>query len=450
VLIVRLSWALLAIAAAIKTGLTGTASPASELDVTVTLVSDRTEVGTSHNTSRTGEILPLTGVRIIAALWVVLFHIRGNLELEFPELGRLLDPILSHGDLGVDLFFALSGFVLTLNYVDRMGERLSRRGITKFVWARLARVWPVYFVTLNIAMLWHGWLMARGGPDPVKPEDFSALSYLRQVFMVVMWNEPDSDRVTWNGPAWSISCEWLVYLLFPFIALLLLRLTWVLRIRHLVVLGIIALLPAVMLALVSGTLYWPYLWVLRLLGSFVAGGIACLLARRIAKTKRNDTIATWCSAGFTVGVVAILYLSWATDHPRYYVLAAFLFTPLLIALAISDRGLSRVLSTRAFVVGGYFSYSLYLVHMLVIEPIWWVQTQWPHALPPHTLATKIVFLSVPIVACLAAYVMWRWVEEPARITMRAMTKSPMRPSPQLGNVAQPADVETPRPVHEPA
>ncbi|MEV4319669.1 acyltransferase [Actinocrispum sp. NPDC049592] len=413
-------------------------------------MSDRTEVGTPHNTSRTGEILPLTGVRIIAALWVVMFHIRGNLETEFPWLRDVFGPVLTHGDLGVDLFFALSGFVLTLNYVDRMGDRLKRSAMTKFVWARLARVWPVYFVTLNIALIWHGLLALRGSTDPVKPEDFSALSYLRQVFMVVMWNEPDSDRVTWNGPAWSISCEWLVYLLFPFIALLLLRLTWVLRIRHLVVMGVIALLPAVLLAMVTGSLYSPYLWVLRLLGSFVAGGIACLLARRIAKSSRNDTIATWCSALFIVAILGILYGAWYSGHERYYVLASFLFTPLLIALSISDRGVSRLFSTRAFVLGGYISYSLYLVHMLLIEPVWWIQNEWPDVFPVHTWQTKAIFLGLPVIALVAAYLMWRFVEEPARKAMRAMTKPPVRPTPQIDNSAKPTAMDVPTPVHEPA
>jgi len=422
----------------------------SELDVTVTPVSNRTEVGTSHDTSRAGEILPLTGVRIIAALWVVTFHIRGNLYVEFPELGRIVSPILNHGDLGVDLFFALSGFVLTLNYVEKMGDRLNRRDTARFLWARLARVWPVYFVTLNIAALWHGWLLMRGGPDPVAPDEFSVLSYLRQLTMVVMWTEPDSDRLTWNGPAWSVSGEWLAYLLFPLFALLLLRLALVLRIRHLVVLGVMALFPAVLLAVVSDSLYSPYLWVLRLLGSFVAGGIACLVARRVDRTRRNDTIAAWSSAGFTIGIVAILYLSRLAGHERYHVLAVFLFAPLLIALAVSGRGLSRVLSTRPFVLGGYISYSLYLVHMLLIEPIWWAQNVWPAVLAPQTVLTKLVFLSVPAVACVAAYAMWRWVEEPARKTMRAMTKPQARPSPQLGNGVHHSGLDIPRPAHEPA
>jgi peptidoglycan/LPS O-acetylase OafA/YrhL len=406
-----------------------------ELDATVTGVSDRAE-GLPPHEGRTGEIRPLTGIRIVAALWVVFFHIRGNLYLEFPGVGRFLSPILNHGDLGVDLFFALSGFVLTLNYLDRLGDRLSRRDTARFLWARLARVWPVYFVTLNLAALWHGALLLRGGPDPVAPSDFSALSYLRQLTMVVMWTEPDSDRLTWDGPAWSISCEWLAYLVFPLIAMLLLRLAWVLRARHLVLLGAIAMFPAILLAVVSGSLYWPYLWLPRLLGSFVAGGIACLVARRVIRTRRTDSIAGWAAIGLAVAMIAILYGARVVHQERLSVVATVLFAPFLVALAVSGRGLSRVLSSRPFVLGGYISYSVYLVHMLLVEPVWWAQNVWPQAITPHTLTAKLVFLALPALACLAGYAMWRWVEEPARKTMRAMSSMPGRPAGRPSNGAR--------------
>jgi len=78
------------------------------------------------------------------------------------------------------------------------------------------------------------------------------------------------------------------------------------------------------------------------------------------------------------------------------------------------------------VLGGHISYSVYLVHMLLIEPIWWAQNTWPETFAPHTVLIRALFLSVPVVVCLVAYCMWRWVEEPARLVMRGMTKRPMR------------------------
>ena len=62
--------------------------------------------------------------------------------------------MLDCGAQGVDLFFILSGFVLTWNYLDRMGESWSWRSTLRFLWLRLSRVWPVYLVTMHLAALW--------------------------------------------------------------------------------------------------------------------------------------------------------------------------------------------------------------------------------------------------------------------------------------------------------
>jgi len=369
---------------------------------------------------RPGEVLPLTGLRIVAALWVVLFHIRGNLWTDFPGAARYLNPILEHGDLGVDLFFALSGFVLTLNYADRMGNRLTGMGTLRFLWARLARVWPAYFLTLNIAALWQGALMATGSHNPVVPDEFSVASYLRQALLVVLWTESDFDRLTWNGPAWSVSAEALVYLLFPVLVLLLPRLGRVLRIRQLLLLGTAAVFPAVFFAVITGSLYYPDLWMLRLLGAFISGCLACMVAGRIRRTARTARLGSVAAPVIVLMVLTVFYASHYADRNFLACTVVLLFAPLLTALAISDGGLSRLLSTRPAVFGGHISYGVYLAHMLIIEPLWWSQTEWPWLLAPKTPLFRVLLLVTPALACLGGYLLWRWVEEPSRRYMRAM------------------------------
>lgn len=377
---------------------------------------------------RIGEVLPLTGVRIVAAMVVVLFHIRGNLFTEFPGVTRYLNPVLEHGDLGVDLFFTLSGFVLTLNYYHRLGNGLTRRNVGSFIWARLARVWPAYFVTLNIAALWHGALLAAGSHNPVEPDEFSVVSYLRQASLVVLWTESEFDRLTWNGPAWSVSAEALVYLVFPVLVLLLPRLSRVLRARRLLMLATLVMFPAILFAVVGGSLYLPNLWLLRLLAAFVSGCLACLVVKRIQRSERTERLGAWASAGILLAILAICYGSHLANHNVWAVSVVALFAPLLVALAVSQRGLSRVLSTRAAVFGGHISYSVYLVHMLLIEPLWWSQSQWPWLLAPTEPLFRVLLLSVPVVVCFFGYLLWRFVEEPARKTMRAMQNPPQDPA----------------------
>ena len=82
-------------------------------------------------------IRQLTGIRFVAAAWVLLYHLQGPLN----TIGLLVIPgvsdVLRVGRLGVDLFFALSGFILTHTYLRRMGPALRARGALDFWWLRL-------------------------------------------------------------------------------------------------------------------------------------------------------------------------------------------------------------------------------------------------------------------------------------------------------------------------
>ncbi len=172
---------------------------------------------------RTGEIKALTGLRIVAALWVVLFHFRPLLWEASPRLKDDLEPLLNAGAQGVDLFFILSGFVLTWNYLDRMGPSFATRATLHFLWLRLSRVWPVYLVTMHIAALWIIFTLHVGNVPSPDADKLTAISYVRQVFLVQLWFEPFFDGTSFDGPAWSISAEWLAYLLFGVLVLVIFR-----------------------------------------------------------------------------------------------------------------------------------------------------------------------------------------------------------------------------------
>src|ERR1700759_4633296 len=186
---------------------------------------------------RSGEIKALTGLRIIAAVWVVLFHFRPMLSDASPDFRDALAPVLNCGAQGVDLFFILSGFVLTWNYLDRMGWSWSTRSTLHFLWLRLARVWPVYLVTLHLAALWGIFTLHVGHVPSQGIDRFTAVSYVRQVLLVQLWFQPFFDNSSWDGPAWSISAEWLAYILFGVLVLVIFRLERATRARNLMWLG---------------------------------------------------------------------------------------------------------------------------------------------------------------------------------------------------------------------
>ncbi|WP_164737306.1 acyltransferase [Georgenia sp. SYP-B2076] len=380
----------------------------------------------------------LTGIRIVAALWVVLFHIRGNLYSEFPGLDRWVGPVLDQGGLGVDLFYVLSGYVLVLNYGSRMGQRFHLGASGRFWWARLARVWPAYVVTLMVAALWHGYLLATEQNDPAAPRDFSVLSFLRQMFLVVQWTEPDSDRLTWNGPAWTVSAEALAYVAFPVLILLVYRFAAVFSARGLAVLALACVVPTAILIASFGTLYAPFLWMLRIGGSFLAGAVACAAVQHLRGSSRERAWASHLALGVVVVMVAGFF---AADRAGLaHVTPAFaipLFVALVGALGLADRHLARLLSTRVFVVGGMASYSVYLVHMLLVEPVWWLQGEYD-VLAPGTTGSAVAFVALPFLIVAVGYALWRWFEEPARRRMKAMGAVRATAVPTAGDAARAA------------
>ena len=103
---------------------------------------------------RTGEFRALTGLRIVAAAWVVAFHFHFTPLDGVATAARAFGPLVSAGALGVDLFFVLSGFVIAHTYLDRLGPALRVAATARFFWARAVRIWPAYAVVLHVSGLW--------------------------------------------------------------------------------------------------------------------------------------------------------------------------------------------------------------------------------------------------------------------------------------------------------
>lgn len=378
---------------------------------------------------RTGEIKALSGLRIVAAVWVVLFHFRPWLEVSAPGFRSALAPVINCGAQGVDLFFILSGFVLTWNYLDRMGESFSMKATLHFLWLRLARVWPVYVVTLHLALAWIIFTLYVGHlPSPVA-DQLSAVSYARQVLLVQLWFQPFFDGSSWDGPAWSISAEWLAYLLFGVVVLAIFRIARATRVRGLLWLAVAACLPPTLLLLATGHFYTPWSWLPRIVMQFTAGALACAAVRKMQLSEAGQRRAGYLSVVLCAGIIGILYFLDA--YPVAKVsdssgLVDVLFVPLVASLAVGIGSLPRLLSTRIMVYGGYISFSLYMVHEIVHTAWNWFTAQFEIILTPSWSA-KLIMVGVFAVAFLGAVLLYHFVEEPARIWMRNMVKERQPP-----------------------
>ena len=232
-------------------------------------------------------IRQLTGIRFVAALWVLLYHLQGPLDTMGVMAIPVLNDVIRVGRLGVDLFFALSGFILTHTYINKMGGRLAAGATLEFWWLRLARIYPVHFVMLNIAGLA---IVAQAfitGVDRERPW-LNPVDYVRNLLLVQEWG-PHPSR-GWNIVGWSLSMEWLAYLIFPLLILVLLALHKRAAMPVLIVAWFVALLPLLIRGSYTVDPYYTDLWgsVVRVLTEFTAGAITYLIVLRFIPEGASD------------------------------------------------------------------------------------------------------------------------------------------------------------------
>lgn len=166
-------------------------------------------------------VAALTGLRGVAAIFVFLYHYDTfnpgiRLDLKIPVIGPVLQFPLGLGWAGVDLFFVLSGFLLTLPfaYARLNGRPLPALG--RYYQRRLLRVFPAYWAQLAILLVGGAWFLV------YRPlEGIDLLAHLGMVFNV--GPEPVRPML---GVWWTLPVELSFYLILPVIAALMRPRRW--------------------------------------------------------------------------------------------------------------------------------------------------------------------------------------------------------------------------------
>ncbi len=351
------------------------------------------------------ELRALTGVRGIAAWFVVFYHIR----LSIAGLPIGLRDIFAKGYLAVDFFFLLSGFVIWLTWSGRIrtgGMNGDGASIPRFLQKRIARIWPLHLVTLGGAVALALVLRATGRSDPqfVFPE--------LPLHILLLQNWGFTRHLAWNDPAWSISAELGAYLLFP---VLVIAVDWR-RLPSLALLAIaVALLIGLHLAMGAPTLGTdiPRYGLLRCLVEFTTGSIVCALWLRWRGTRAS-----------LYGAVAILVLValWSIDAPETLVVPA-LFAVALLLLALTAGQDHNPLETGLIHYLGEISYATYLSHFILWKAFKLAFISDATAVSPPKIA---LYLAMVLLSSIALY---HLIERPAQ---RWLNRLPSRLREGLG------------------
>jgi peptidoglycan/LPS O-acetylase OafA/YrhL len=272
------------------------------------------------------------------------------------------------GWFGVDVFFILSGFVLTWQVLHEAGSRQPfvagnfARDYGRFIYRRIARVYPAYYACLAVLLVL-AWLHVYGEP----PELADVALHL-----VMFHNLVDKYVSTICGVFWSLPFEWQFYLLFPVLVLFVIRE----RSVWLLLLGIAVSAATKLLVLWGGptgqtTSLLQHLPVR--LDAFVVGMVAAKVAFVWPTRRWRRALSFWVGAVALLGAAEyyglrrILWWSWdAVPFIRaYWVDGAVAL--LLIGLSGERHIGCSLFSNRPMVWFGTISYSIYLWHLPILQ-----------------------------------------------------------------------------------
>lgn len=348
--------------------------------------------------SRSAHFPALDGLRGIAILMVLYWHFVGS-DMAAPAgtLAGYLFKLTHHADSGVDLFFVLSGFLITRILLNEIG---TPRWLARFWIRRTFRILPVYFlflaVSIAVALLCSG-SEASHSPDQL-PRPLWPYFVMLQNFQMA-W----SDSFGPWGHLWSLAVEEQFYLAFPFVLL---------------VPGVRRWLPGVALAaMVLST-------ILRTNASELAGYVlpqcrldGLAMGACLGSLSVQQGSWTWIASrpalvrsGTLLGMAGLAAITLRAQHrhPIDHTVFALSYGALLLdVVTFPASRLAHILSVHPLMFLGVISYPLYLFHSLCE---WLVVGSKGTDLPLATcLSSALVSTSLSIVV---AWAISRWFGDP--------------------------------------
>ena len=301
-------------------------------------------------------ISELDGLRGIAILLVLVFHFT-------PRSGPLsfMVHVFQLGWTGVDLFFVLSGFLITGILVDTVGHRSYYRN---FIVRRCLRIFPAYYVSLVICCLLTYYPFAPRWGEFLRAGGWWYVTYLGnvKVFLDAAW--PGLAILT---PLWSLQVEEQFYLSFPLLVWALRRQTLA-RVLAVSVVAALGLRIALSVALPKN-MFGVYTLMPCRMDALAMGGLIAIAQRERPEWLQSRWIG-WMTLACAVTVTAVVLLYSNSDPWPFgmrtigYTAIDLLFAGILVMLMHWRQPLLvRICRWRFLVWVGTISYGLYLLHV---------------------------------------------------------------------------------------
>lgn len=348
------------------------------------------------------------GARGFAALMVALFHLQVALWF----------PAIRSGYLFVDLFFVLSGYLISSIYLHRLEER---ENVATFVVRRFGRLFPLLiFSTIVFVLFVNGVAFVKNLAVARGMATFSsgiaAVPYLVPTVGEIAATLSMAhglgvyDTPVLNWVSWSISVEFYTYLLFAATCLFLPRRVRIVAFGVLAVGGYLVTCWATIGrhdCFVAGRCFdvtYDF-GIARCISAFFLGGLTWYAGRRLITVSERQR--EWLQWG-ALAALAVVF-TFADQVPLLTFTCPPLFAVLVYSLATDKGPLARVLNRPVFQLLGERSYSIYMMHPIVLTLIAPVQKKLPGAAASGVLMCVYVLVTVWV----AGYT-YRLVEAPCR------------------------------------
>ena len=396
----------------------------------------------------------LTGLRFVAAFSVLIGHGFAWILANHETPGGLVFWVSQISGFGMTLFFVLSGFVIHYNY-GKLVTTKGLRGVGAFLWARFARLYPLFLLMMLVYVAVSSRTLALLAGNPERfGSILQALPYF--LFSVHSWvytligDNPVIDAIGGGSPiTWSISTEWFFYFAYPLLAWL------ILRARTPRLAAALALLwCALWIAVTVGLYDWSNVidaWAVRnygpvagmqehfqtsyvrwllyfspyvRVGEFLLGTLVAQLYINLERrpvSDRENLVGTVVFFTAVISVAAITYLNYSAIACTNIVCKMnmnFALAPtaaLLIFCGARYKNIgSRALALRPVLLLGGASYSIYLIHDVVLGIAVKLTGSARHSFAYDSV--KLVLLLVVVLAISLA--LYTYYEAPARKWLR--------------------------------
>lgn len=322
-----------------------------------------------------GRVAALTGIRAVAAILVMLTHAAyttGKYTHGF------LGLVYSRMEIGVPIFFVLSGFLLFTPWVRATVTGSAPPSVGRYAWHRVRRIMPAYVVTVLAAYLLYHFRTA--GPNP----GHTWIGLLRNLTLTQIYTDDYLFSYLHQGltQMWSLAVEAAFYVALPLLAYLLLvvlcRRRWS---PGRLILGLVALaaVSPAWLILVHTTHFLPDgapLWLPTYLMWFLGGMLLAALSpsgmRAYAMVCIPVALASYLIASTPIAGAPTTSPAELREGLAKCLFYAVISTLLVAPLALPGRDggrswYARMLATRPMVFLGEISYEIFLIHLVTME-----------------------------------------------------------------------------------